>query len=54
MQPPPAALEARQIRAELALVMSLGHGEDRFGATDLRFGQFALVQERDGVEGAGG
>ena len=43
MQPPPAALEARQVLAELARVVSLGHGKERFGTTDSRSGQLALV-----------
>ena len=35
-------------------VMGLGHGKDRFGATNLRFGQLVPVQKRDGVESTGG
>ena len=34
--------------------MSFGHGKERFGAADSRLGQLALVQKRDGAEGARG
>ena len=35
-------------------VMSFSHGKERFGATDLRYRQLTLVQERDGAEGTRG